>query len=195
MILGLLSPDEGRVLIDGAPLEEFDSRQLHRHTAWVAQEPVLLTGSVAENIRFFRDGFAEDAILVAAREAGLSREIEEWPEGLRHETGPGGSALSVGQRQRVALARALLGDPDVIVLDEPTSALDVQTEAAVRKTISRRRGRSNVIVIAHRLSTLRDSDRVAVIVAGRLVAVGTPRELAQTDGYYREALEHAPLRP
>jgi ABC-type multidrug transport system fused ATPase/permease subunit len=195
MILGLLSPDEGGVLIDGFALEDFDSRQLHRHTAWVAQEPVLLTDSVAENIRFFRDGFGDDAILAAARDAGLSKEIEEWREGLERSTGAGGSALSVGQRQRIALARALLGDPDVIVLDEPTSALDVQTEVAVRDAISARRGRSSVIVIAHRLSTLRDSDRVAVIVDGQLLADGPPSELARTDGYYREALGHAGLRP
>jgi ABC-type multidrug transport system fused ATPase/permease subunit len=195
MILGLLYPDDGRVLINGDPLEDFEAQQLHRHTAWVAQEPVLLTASVAENIRFFRDGFDDDQVLAAARDAGLSKEIEEWPEGLGRDAGAGGSALSVGQRQRVALARALLGDPDVIVLDEPTSALDVHTEAAVRDAISRRRGYSTVIVIAHRLSTLRDSDRVAVMVEGRLVGVGPPGELAQTVGYYREALEHAGLRP
>jgi ABC-type multidrug transport system fused ATPase/permease subunit len=195
MVLGLLSPDEGRVLIDGAPLEEYDMRQLHRHTAWVAQEPVLLTASIADNVRFFRDGFRDDAVLAAAQDAGLSKEIGEWPEGLGRDAGAGGRALSAGQRQRVALARALLGDPDVIVLDEPTSALDVQTESAVRGAISRRRGRSSVIVIAHRLSTLRDSDRVAVMVDGRLVAVGPPGKLARSDGYYRDALEHAALRP
>jgi ATP-binding cassette, subfamily B, bacterial len=195
MILGLLYPDDGRVLINGDPLEDFQAQQLHRHTAWVAQEPVLLTASVAENIRFFRDGFDDDQVLAAARDAGLSKEIEEWPEGLGRDAGAGGSALSVGQRQRVALARALLGDPDVIVLDEPTSALDAQTEAAVRDAISKRRGHSSVIIIAHRLSTLRDSDRVVVVGDGRVLAVGPPVELAQTDGYYREALEHAALRP
>ena len=81
------------------------------------------------------------------------------------------------------------------MLDEPTSAFDVHTESAVRDAISHRRGRSSVIVIAHRLSTLRDSDRVAVIADGRLAAVGPPEKLARTDGYYREALEHAALRP
>jgi ABC-type multidrug transport system fused ATPase/permease subunit len=195
MVLGLLSPDEGRVLIDGIPLESIDPRQLHCYTAWVSQEPVLLTASVADNIRFFRDGFGDDAVLTAAQDAGLSKEIEEWPEALDREAGAGGSGLSVGQRQRVALARALLGDPDVIVLDEPTSALDVETESAVRDALSRRRGRSSVIVIAHRLSTLRDSDRVVVMVDGRVGAVGPPAELAQSDGYYRDALEHAALRP
>jgi ATP-binding cassette subfamily B protein len=95
----------------------------------------------------------------------------------------------------VALARALLGDPEVIVLDEPTSALDVQTESVVRDAISARRARSSVIVIAHRLSTLRESDRVAVVVEGQLAALGAPGELAETDGYYRDALAHAALRP
>jgi len=161
----------------------------------VRQEPRLLTGTVRRNIRFLRDDVHDEEVRKAAEAAGLGPELESWPDGLEHNVGPAGAALSVGQRQRIVLARALAGHPDLLVLDEPTSALDAQTEAAVRDTIGRMRGRATVIVIAHRLSTLDACDRVAVLDDGRLAAFGPPGELAAAGGYYREALEFSGLRP
>jgi ABC-type multidrug transport system fused ATPase/permease subunit len=195
VLLGLLRPQSGTMLIDGVPLEEIDSRAWHSRIALVSQEPKLLTGTVAENIRFLRDGLDDETVQRAAEAAGLALEIEAWPEGLDHHCGASSAQLSGGQRQRIALARALVGDPDLLVLDEPTSALDVHTEAAVRDAVAALRGRTTVVVIAHRLSTLEASDRVVVIESGRINAVGPAVDLAGTDGYYREALAVSGLRP
>jgi ABC-type multidrug transport system fused ATPase/permease subunit len=143
---------------------------------------------VRENIRFLRPDVDDAEVARAAQAAVLGTDLAGWREGLDHDVGPAGTALSGGQRQRVALARALAGSPDLVVLDEPTSALDAHTEAAVRDTLAALREHATVVVIAHRLSTVNACDRVAVMRGGRIVALGPPRELAQSDPYVREAL-------
>jgi ABC-type multidrug transport system fused ATPase/permease subunit len=188
ILLGLINPDSGEVLIDGMRLTSIDSLDWHRRTAWVDQEPHLLTGSVAENIRFMRESVDDAAIARAAHEAGLAPELARWPDGLEHDVGPLGGGLSGGQRQRVALARALAGDPDLLVLDEPTSALDVHAESAFRDTLQRL-DNAIIVVIAHRLSTIETCDRVAVMEAGRTIAIAAPSELPSIDRYFREAME------
>jgi ABC-type multidrug transport system fused ATPase/permease subunit len=188
VLLGLLEPREGQVLVDGAPLAELDPDDWHARIAWVAQDPLLLTGTVRENIRFLRPDVDDAEVARAAQAAVLGTDLAGWREGLDHDVGPAGTALSGGQRQRVALARALAGSPDLVVLDEPTSALDAHTEAAVRDTLAALREHATVVVIAHRLSTVNACDRVAVMRGGRIVALGPPRELAQSDPYFREAL-------
>ena len=187
-LLGLLTPRKGSVLVDGVRLAELDPADWHDRVAWVSQDPLLLTGTVRENIRFLRPHVDDAAIERAARAAVLGADLDGWSDGLDHDVGAAGSALSGGQRQRVALARALAGDPQLVVLDEPTSALDVHTEAAVRETLAALRGRAIVVVIAHRLSTVNLCDRVAVMRVGQVVALGDPRELAERDPYFREAL-------
>ena len=193
--LGLIVPDAGEVLVDDAPLTELRGADWQRRIAWVPQEPRLLTGTARENIHFLREGVRDEAVRVAAEAAGLGPELAAWPDGLDHHVGPGGAALSLGQRQRIVLARALAGEPDLLVLDEPTSALDVHTEVAVRDAIAELRGRTTVVTIAHRLSTLDACDRVAVVDGGRLVALGAPADLAARDSFYREALTLSGLRP
>ena len=187
-LLGLLEPDDGVVLADGVPLRDLDPGGWHARTAWVGQEPRLLTASVRENIRFLRPGVSDAAILEAAGAAGLSAELQRWPRGLDHPVGPGGGALSGGERQRVALARALAGRPDLLVLDEPTSALDAHAEAAVREALERVRDDLIIVVIAHRVSTVRTCDRIAVLEAGRIRALAAPDELERADGYFQEVL-------
>jgi ABC-type multidrug transport system fused ATPase/permease subunit len=188
VVLGLLEPQEGRVLVEGVPQAELSPADWRSRVGWVPQEPGLLTATVGENIRFLRPGLSEAAVRSAARAASLDRELEEWPDGLDHSVGPAGRALSVGQRQRIVLARALAGEPDLLVLDEPTSALDAHTEAALRKAILALRGRTTVLVIAHRLSTVQACSRVAVLDDGQIRALGPPDTLAETIAYYREAL-------
>jgi ABC-type multidrug transport system fused ATPase/permease subunit len=189
ILLGLIRPDLGEVLIDGVPLREIDPADWHSRTAWIGQEPHLLTGTVRDNVRFMRSGISDGAILRAAHAASLGAEIKEWSLGLDHPAGPEGASLSGGQRQRVALARALAGDPDLLVLDEPTSALDVHAEAAIRDTLAHLRGEAIVVVIAHRLSTINACDRIAVMEGGRIASVAPPTELAVDDRYFREALQ------
>jgi ABC-type multidrug transport system fused ATPase/permease subunit len=186
--LGLLTPDSGEVLVDGVPLGLLDPADWHRLTAWVAQDPRLISGSVRDNIRFLRPHVGDAAVERAAHDAALAPDLASWDDGLDRDAGPAGAALSGGQRQRIALARALAGEPDLVVLDEPTSALDAHAEAAVRATLASLRGRATVIVIAHRLSTIRACDRLAVLREGRLVELGRPDEIAAAGSYLAEAL-------
>ena len=195
MVLGLYTPSQGRVRVDGVDLREIDPASWHRGTAWVGQDPQLLTGTLADNIRLFRDEIDDARVLEAALEAGLGPELRQWPDGVDHAVGPGGATLSGGQRQRVAIARALAGWPRVLVLDEPTSALDVHAEAVIRDLLGTLRGRALIIVIAHRLSTLRACDRIAVLDEGRLTRVAPPAELRVDEAYFREVLELSSAEP
>ena len=191
LLLGQILPSTGRVLIDGVPLREIDPAQWHRRVAWIGQEPHLMTGTVADNVRFLREEISDERACRAAEAAGLGPELAEWTRGLDHHVGPWGAALSGGQRQRIALARALAGDPDLLVLDEPTSALDAHAESVVRHTVAQLGSSMIVVVIAHRLSTVRALQRIALLEAGRLLAVAPPRELEATQPYFREALDLA----
>ncbi len=170
------------------PLHEIDPQDWNRRTAWIGQEPHLITGTVGENIRFMRSGLDEEAIERAALAAALGPELSQWSDGLEHHVGPSGIAISGGQRQRVALARALAAGPDLLVLDEPTSALDALAESAFRDTL-RRLEEAIIVVIAHRLSTIEVCDRVAVIEDGRAIAVVPPSELAAIKPYFSETPE------
>jgi ABC-type multidrug transport system fused ATPase/permease subunit len=184
--LGLLTPTRGSVSVGGLALDEIDPAEWHSRTAWVGQDPHLLTGTVAENIRYLRDEVGDEAVRTAALAAGLAPELTSWPLGIDHPVGPAGAALSGGQRQRVALARALAGDPGVLVLDEPTSALDAHAEAAVRDALTAASRDRIVVVIAHRPSTVRACDRVAVIEGGRIAACAPVERLAAGSAYFRE---------
>jgi ATP-binding cassette, subfamily B, bacterial len=195
VLLGLLQPSQGTVSVGGVELERIDADDWHARTAWVGQDPRLLTGTVRDNIRFLRTEITDAAIEHAAASAGLSEELQRWPAGLDHNVGPAGAALSGGERQRVALARALAGNPDLIVLDEPTSALDVHTEEAVRQALNVARADRIVVIIAHRLSTVRACDRIAVLQAGRLEAVDAPAALESSNTYFREALAASVASP
>ena len=195
MVLGLFTPTRGHVRIDGVDLREIDPDAWHRGTAWVGQDPQVLSGTLGDNIRLFRDELDDDQLLKAALDAGLGTELQQWPDGLDHPVGHDGATLSGGQRQRVAIARALAGQPRVMVLDEPTSALDVHAEATVRDLLATLRGRAMILVIAHRLSTLRACDRIAVLDEGRLTRVAPPAELRENEAYFREVLELSSAEP
>jgi ABC-type multidrug transport system fused ATPase/permease subunit len=135
--------------------------------ACVPQEPVLLAGTVGDNIRWFRD-LDSDRLIAAARQANIADEIAAWPSGIDTPVGHGGSQLSVGQRQRVCLARALAGEPDILLLDEATSALDNASEERIRTALEALKGSVTMVIVAHRPSTLSLCDRIVRIDDGTL---------------------------
>jgi ATP-binding cassette subfamily B protein len=189
LVLRLYDPDAGRILLDGHDLRELDPSFLRRQIGVVSQEPTLFSSSIAENIRYGREGATDEALYAAARAANAHDFITKFPEGYATLVGERGVKLSGGQKQRVAIARAVLKDPRVLVLDEATSALDAESEHLVKEALDRlRRGRTT-LVIAHRLSTVKDADRVVVIDGGRVVQSGDHAALLAEEGLYRRLVE------
>ena len=191
LVLGLRAPTEGTLSVAGEPLDHVDRAWWARRVAFVAQEARLYTGTVAENIRFFRDDISDAGLREAARRANVLADIEALPDGFDTHLGERASQLSGGQRQRLSIARALAGSPELLVLDEPTSALDGQSETLIRDTLAALKGRLSIVIIAHRMSTLEMCDRIMVIEAGRMTALGTPAGLRNDSSFYRNALSAA----
>jgi ATP-binding cassette subfamily B protein/subfamily B ATP-binding cassette protein MsbA len=185
LIPRFLDPWEGRVLLDGVDVREVQLPSLRAQIALVLQEPFLLPLSVAENIAYGRLGPVRREEIVAAAVAAKADEfIRKLPHGYDTPVGERGATLSGGQQQRLAIARALLKDAPVLVLDEPTSALDPRTEALLLEALERLRQDRTTFVIAHRLSTVRRADRIAVLERGRVVETGTHGELLGRGGAY-----------
>jgi ATP-binding cassette subfamily B protein len=178
-------PTRGRITLDGKELQRFDPRSLRQKIGAVMQEPVLFAESVADNIRYGRPEASDEEVRQAARDANAASFIEEFPEGYDTLVGERGVRLSGGQKQRVAIARAVLKDPRILILDEATSALDAESEHLVHEALDRLMEGRTTIVIAHRLSTVRNADRVAVMDRGAVEESGTHSDLMRTDGLYR----------
>jgi ABC-type multidrug transport system fused ATPase/permease subunit len=188
LLLRLREPDEGAVLVNGEPATVFLRQDWERRVAYVSQEPRIMTTTVAENIRFFRD-MDRVAIERAARAAHVHDDIMRLPAGYDTVIGQRADAVSGGQRQRICLARALAGDPDVLVLDEPTSALDMTSEVAVQASLAKLHGTVTLFIVAHRMSTLTNCDRILVLAAGRVEGYGPLTELQSSSSYYRATAE------
>jgi len=192
LILRFFDPWEGRVSIDGLDLRRARLASLRAQVALVLQEPFLLPLTVAENIAYGRPGAGRAEVVAAAAAANADAFIRRLPRGYDTPLGERGATLSGGERQRLAIARALLKDAPVLILDEPTAALDAGTEALLLEALARLMVGRTTFIIAHRLSTVRGADRVAVLDAGRLLQLGTPAELLAADGLYRR-LHHLQL--
>ena len=188
LLLRLRQPTEGSLTADGTDVGKFAISSWRERTAFVPQDSHLIHGTVAENIRFFRDGYSDDDVRQAAAWAQVEADIDSWPDGFEHRIGDEGRTLSGGQQQRICIARALLSRPELLIMDEPTSALDLQSEARIRDAIEEMRGETTVVIVAHRLSTLEICDRLMVIKDGRLRSFDTPKRLRETDSFYKEAL-------
>ncbi len=174
----------GAVCIDGADVREVTMASLRDAIAYVGQDALLFDDSVANNIRMGRPGASDDEVAAAAAAAAAADFIAALPDGYATRVGTGGQRLSGGQRQRVALARALLRNPRILLLDEATSALDTENEAAVQLALTHLRQGRTTIVIAHRLSTVRDAEQVIAMEAGRAIERGTHATLMQGNGLY-----------
>lgn len=188
LLLGLREPVEGAVRAGGRDIRTLLHSDWAKKVTFVPQSPALISGSIAENIRFYRDGISDEAVARAATLAGLHDEIVAFPDGYDHQVGDRGGNLSGGQQQRLCIARALAGNPEVLILDEPTSALDAHSEALIRATLEGLRSKMTIIVIAHRLSTIDQCDRIMVIQHGSVAAFDTPAALKATSNFYAEAV-------
>jgi ATP-binding cassette subfamily B protein len=180
----LLDPDAGVVRFDGHDLRSLRVTDVRRHVVLVEQEPMLLHGSIADNIRYVRSDASDDEIRRAAAEAGIASFIEGLPQGYQTIVGERGLALSAGERQRVAVARAFLANPTVLVLDEPTAALDPVSERHVMSGYESVMQGRTTILISHRRDLALRADRVVVLDGASVVETGTPRELADRGGVF-----------
>jgi subfamily B ATP-binding cassette protein HlyB/CyaB len=184
LIQRLYIPERGRVLVDGVDLAMVDTSWLRRQIGAVLQESVLFNQSIRDNIALPDPAMPIERVVEAAKLAGAHDFILELPEGYDTVVGERGASLSGGQRQRIAIARALVTNPRILIFDEATSALDYESERIIQENMQRISHGRTVFIIAHRLSTVRRSDRIITIDRGRLVEDGTHDELLGSGGRY-----------
>jgi ATP-binding cassette subfamily B protein len=182
----LMDPTAGAVLLDGVDLRDLDPAELRRHIGFVPQETFLFSATIAENIAFGVESATEEQIRRAAEIAGLAGDIEGFPEGYRTMVGERGITLSGGQKQRTAIARAVLRDPRILILDDALSSVDTLTEERILNHLAGVMRDRTVILISHRVSTVRGADRIVVLERGRVVEQGTHAELVEAGGYYAD---------
>ncbi|HUB93960.1 MAG TPA: ABC transporter ATP-binding protein [Verrucomicrobiae bacterium] len=189
LVLRLYEVNDGQIRIDGQNINDVTQASLRQHIGVVFQEPALFSGTIRENISYARPGASEEEIIEAAKAANAHDFIEKFDKGYDTEIGERGLKLSGGQKQRIAIARALLKDAPILILDEATSSLDSRSEHMVQQALERLMKKRTTLIIAHRLSTIQSVDRIVTLKNGQVDEVGTPAELAKTDGIYAQLLK------
>jgi ATP-binding cassette subfamily B protein len=189
LICRFYEADAGRLLVDGIDIKELSLTDLRRFIGVVPQDPFLFNGTIAENIAYGKPGASPEAIMAAARAACAHDFIVAKPDGYDSQVGEKGSKLSGGERQRVAIARAILHDPKILILDEATSSVDVETEKKIQRAIANLVKGRTTFAIAHRLSTLRNADRLVVLEKGQIVESGTHAELMERQGEFYKLVQ------
>jgi len=177
---------EGRVLVDGVDVREYPQLELRKRIGFVPQRAVLFTGTIADNIRYGKPDATDEEVRHAAEVAQAAEFIETMPEGYDTLLSEGGLNLSGGQKQRLAIARALVRHPEIYVFDDSFSALDFKTDAKLRMALKGETAHSTVIIVAQRVGTIMDADRIVVLDEGRIAGIGTHKELMETCDVYRE---------
>jgi ATP-binding cassette subfamily B protein len=183
----------GSVLIDGRPIREYPLETLRRAIGFVPQETFLFSETIRENIAFGVDHATDEQIVESATTAHIATEIQEFPRGFQTIVGERGMTLSGGQKQRTAIARALLRDPRILILDDALASVDTHTEDQILSGLREAMQGRTTILIAHRVSTARSADRIAVLIDGRIAEIGTHDELLERGGYYAELAEKQSL--
>ncbi|MFW6033262.1 MAG: ABC transporter ATP-binding protein, partial [Phycisphaeraceae bacterium] len=190
----LNEPSAGRVLIDGKDIAKVSLRSLRRQIAVVTQQTVLFEGTIAENVAYGQRHIPRERVVTAAKAAYAHEFIDRLPAGYDTHLGEGGAGLSGGQKQRLAIARAILRDPAILILDEATSQIDAESEARINRALAEFREGRTTFVIAHRLSTVVDADRIVVMVDGQIADQGTHGELLGRCPVY-QTLTQTQLQP
>jgi len=189
LICRFYEPKSGQILIDGYDIRKVKLKSLRRQIGIVPQETFLFSGTIMDNIRYGRIDASDEEVIAAAKIVGAHEFIERLPRGYETRIGEGGAGLSVGQKQLIAFARALIRNPAILIMDEATSSIDPYTDLLIRKAMRALLKDRTSIIIAHRLSTVRDADRILVIDDGRIVEEGTHEELIEKGGLYSHLYE------
>jgi ABC-type multidrug transport system fused ATPase/permease subunit len=186
LMLRFYDPSAGAILIDGMDIQDMQLQSLMRCVAPVFQEPYIVSGSIGDNIRYGQPDAPQQRVSTVAEAAHADSFIKSLPRGYAAPAGPRGSRLSGGQRQRIALARALLCEAPILLLDEATASVDSETEELIQEAIERYSARRTILLVTHRLSSVRRADRVVVLEKGRIVETGSPNELLASESRCRE---------